>query len=117
MNTIGSLLIFAGSIFLFISSVGLLRMPDFLNRIHAGSSSSIIGTIMVMVGIVFINPEWWSKIAVIVLFIVFTSPISSHAMARVGYYGGFKKQKMIRDELENAGDMIEIMDYGKEKEE
>ena len=115
MNTFGAILIFAGSVFLLISSIGLLRMPDFLNRIHAGSSASILGTIMIICGIGFINPEWWPKLAVIILFVVFTSPISSHALARVGYYGGFKKQKMIKDELENSGDIAEILDYRKKK--
>ena len=98
---IGAVIVLTGSFFLFTASIGLLRMPDFFNRIQAGTKASTLGTLFTLVGIAVINPLWWPKLLIIGLFVLITNPVSSHVMARAGYYQNCEQGKMERDDLEN----------------
>ncbi len=82
----GAIIVLAGSVFLFLASVGLLRMPDFYTRIQAGTKASTLGTIMVFIGLAFLVPGWIGKLIVLILFVLITNPISSHVLARAAHY-------------------------------
>lgn len=97
-ETIGAVIILAGSFFLFTASLGLLRMPDFLNRIQAGTKASTLGTLLVILGTGVINPVWWPKLLVIFIFVIMTNPVSSHCIARAGYNS--KSEKITSDDRE-----------------
>ena len=97
-ETIGAFIILTGSFFLFTASLGLLRMPDFLNRIQAGTKASTLGTLLVIIGTGVINPLWWPKLLVIFIFVVMTNPVSSHCIARAGYSS--KCEKTVSDDRE-----------------
>lgn len=97
-ETIGAVIMLAGSFFLFTASLGLLRMPDFLNRIQAGTKASTLGTLLIIIGTGVINPVWWPKLLVIFIFVVMTNPVSSHCIARAGYSS--KCEKIISDDRE-----------------
>ena len=55
MNTMLDLLswisLVAGSIFLIIGTIGLIRFPDFFTRLHAASVVDTLGCIFIMVGL------------------------------------------------------------------
>lgn len=86
LEIIGAIIVLAGSVFLFLASVGLLRMPDFYTRIQAGTKASTLGTIMVFIGLAFLIPGWIGKLIVLILFVLITNPISSHVLARAAHY-------------------------------
>lgn len=80
----GSLFIFAGAVFLFSASVGLLRMPDPFTRIQAGTKATTLGALLVMIGLAIYHPGWSFKLLLIVYFVFVSNPVSSHALARSG---------------------------------
>jgi multicomponent Na+:H+ antiporter subunit G len=84
----GSILVLIGSLFLLLSAIGLLRMPDVYNRIQAGTKATTLGTILVLSGIALYHPLWSGKIAVLLLFIILTNPVSSHVLARAAHFIG-----------------------------
>ena len=86
MELIGSIIVLIGSIFLLLGAVGLHRMPDSYNRIQAGTKASTLGTLLSVLGIIFIMPGWWGKLLVLVIFIVLTNPVSSHVLARAAHH-------------------------------
>ena len=99
LDIFGFLLMILGGGFLFISALGLLRMPDLFSRIHAGTKSSTLGTILVSAGAVCIEPSLWFKLTLLVLFILLTNPLSSSVLARASYLkDGFLNKSGI-DEL------------------
>lgn len=107
MNTsieiLGALIVLAGSVFLLLASIGLLRMPDFYTRIQAGTKASTLGTILIFVGIGFLMPGWLGKIMVLIIFILITNPISSHVLARAAHYIKIPLAKVsVTDKLEEA---------------
>lgn len=82
---VGSLLILAGSVFLFSAGLGLLRMPDAFTRIQAGTKASTLGNMLVLLGLAFHQPGWTFKLLVLVYFVLMTNPVSSHALARAAH--------------------------------
>jgi len=86
---IGGILILVGSIFLFLGGLGILRMPDVYNRMQAGTKATTLGAMSVIlgVGIAQLGTDWtWMvKLTIIIIFIAYSNPISSHALARAMY--------------------------------
>jgi len=83
---IGAFLTLAGSVFLLLGSIGLLRMPDCFNRIQAGTKASTLGTILSLTGFLLIMPGWWGKLLILIISVIITNPVSSHVLARASHY-------------------------------
>ena len=81
-----------GVIALFIGSLGLIKLPDVYCRTHAvgmidtaGASFIILG-MMIHQGLSLVS----FKLALIGVFLFFTSPIATHAVAQVAHKMGVK---------------------------
>ena len=96
LTYLGLAFILLGSIFLFLGALGIYRMPDLYNRLQAGTKASTLGAMSVVLGIGLLQPDWLIKLIIIILFIGFANPLSSHALARASYRAGsrpfFKKE-------------------------
>ncbi len=98
----GLFFVLIGSIFLFLGALGIYRMPDLYNRLQAGTKASTLGAMSVIFGVGLLQPSWMIKLIIIVLFVGFSNPLSSHALARASYRRGirpFFKKKI--DDYEN----------------
>ena len=85
-------LIGMGSFFLIIGGVGLLRLPDFYSRIHAAGMTDTMGAWLVLLGLLFAGAGWLvnAKLLMLLFFLMLTSPLSSHALAKAAYLRGLK---------------------------
>jgi len=90
VRIIADLFLLAGAAFIFLGALGLIRMPDVYNRIQAGTKAVTLGAIGIFIGIAILHPLWWSKLLVIIGFILLTNPVSSSAIARALYLSGVK---------------------------
>ena len=79
-----------GAIFLFLGALGIYRMPDFYTRIQAGTKASTLGAMSLLLGVAFLEPDWWIKLFVIAIFIGISNPLSSHAIARASHKHNIK---------------------------
>ena len=96
----GAIITLIGSMFLFLGSLGLVRMPDIYNRIQTGTKASTLGTIFTLLGIGLLNPDWLGKILLLMVFILITNPVSSHVLARAAHYIRYPfTKKTITDKL------------------
>ncbi len=69
------------------AGLGLLRFPDVLSRMHAGTKPQVLGVLLIMVGGA-IRLQGWSNIWMLLLVAVFqllTAPVSAHMISRVAY--------------------------------
>lgn len=82
LEILGGILLVVGSIFLFLGALGIYRMPDVFNRLQAGTKASTLGAMATILGVGLLAPGWILKILIIILFIGYSNPISSHALAR-----------------------------------
>jgi len=85
LELFGALLALAGSLFLLLGGLGVLRMPDSYNRLQAGTKASTLGTILTLVGVGLFHPDWLGKLLILAFFVMLTSPISAHALARAAH--------------------------------
>lgn len=88
LDTIGAFIILAGTLFLLLGGLGVTRMPDTYNRIQAGTKATTLGTLLVLIGAAVIMPGWSLKLGLIMLFLMFTNPLSSQVLARAAHRSG-----------------------------
>jgi multicomponent Na+:H+ antiporter subunit G len=81
-------LILAGSFFVVVGAIGLLRMPDLFTRMHAGSVSETLGAGLLLFGMM-LQTEFGLvtfKLVFILLLFVFTAPVVTHALAQAALH-------------------------------
>lgn len=87
LDLFGALLLLAGTSFLLLGGLGLVRMPDVFNRIQAGTKTTTLGTLLSLLGVAFMHPGWSLKLLLIGLFLLFTNPLSAQVLARAAHRG------------------------------
>ncbi len=90
LQIVGGVLMLVGAFFALIGSLGLVRFPDLYTRLHAGSKAVTLGVGGMALGSLVLAPNAASgaKILLAMAFLFFTSPVTSHAIGRAGYYAG-----------------------------
>jgi len=102
MNILGSIITLIGSLFLFLGALGLYRMPDIYNRMQTGTKATTMGTLLFLTGIAVGHYECTcvGKIFLLILFIIFTNPLSTHALARAAHKIGIPLADVtVKDDL------------------
>ena len=82
----------AGSIFVLIGGLGLLRLPDFYTRIHAAGITDTMGAWLIIIGLMF-QAGWTlvtAKLVMLLFFLAATSPLASHALAKAAFLRGLE---------------------------
>jgi multicomponent Na+:H+ antiporter subunit G len=92
---VGIVFIVVGLIFDFFGCLGLVRLPDVYNRLQASTKSVTLGTCSVLFGLFLFKGFSAAGIKAIlcILFILLTSPVSAHALARGAYKSGVRLWK------------------------
>ncbi|NQU58966.1 MAG: monovalent cation/H(+) antiporter subunit G [Rhodospirillales bacterium] len=85
-------LLVGGGLFVFIGGVGMLRLPDFYTRIHAASITDTLGAGMILGGLMVQSETGLVtiKLVLILFFIFFTSPTSTHALVKAALFSGVR---------------------------
>lgn len=97
-----SVLIVTGSLTMFLGALGVVRFPNALNRMHAASMAAPLGgaCIMFSVALFAAEPSVITKALAIIVFVLATSPVAGHAIARAAYISGVDLDpKTVRDDL------------------
>jgi multicomponent Na+:H+ antiporter subunit G len=92
LTIVEAVLLFGGCAFLVISGIGVLRLPDIFTRLHAAGLTDTMGAGLLILGLTI---EWGLtlvtvKLLLILLFIWATSPVASHALAKIALRDGFR---------------------------
>jgi len=96
IEVISIVLISAGFLFFFATSVGVVRLPDFYCRMHAAGKGDTLSTVLILTGLALYNLAHFSgdallvsvKIMFIAVFIFLASPTASHAILDAGFESG-----------------------------
>lgn len=98
IQIMGALISLAGSVFILIGALGVIRMPDVYNRMQTGTKATTLGSMLTLLGVGIALPGWLGKSILLIIFIIITNPISSHALARAAHHAGIRlTEKTIRD--------------------
>jgi len=89
---LGEGLVVAGSVFMIIGALGLLRMPDVFTRMHATAVSDTLGAGLILVGLMLVGGASMVtiKLFLLALFFGLMSPVATHAVARAALHAGVK---------------------------
>lgn len=103
LTWLGWAFLLVGGTFILIGGIGAIRFPDVYTRLHAAGMTDTVGAGSVLLGLVLVSG--WQlatvKLLMILGFLVFTSPVASHALAKAAQAGGVKP-KLYRDEEDAA---------------
>jgi multicomponent Na+:H+ antiporter subunit G len=90
-ETIGKILMAVGVLFDLFGCIGLVRLPDVYNRLQAATKCVTLGTCLILFGVAFLVPgEATSKALLCAVFILLTSPVCAHALARGAHRHGIR---------------------------
>lgn len=91
--------------FLLIGAIGVLRMPDFYTRLHAAGLTETMGAFFLLMGL--LPQAGFSlislKLILIVLFVMFTSPIAAHALINAAYTAKLRMENINDKTAERTG--------------
>ena len=101
INSASAILMGAGSIFILIGALGLVRLPDFYTRMHAAGVTDTLGAELLLLGMMLHAgiSLVTLKIVIISLFYFFTSPTSTHAVANAARVMGLRLVSIPEDDL------------------
>lgn len=93
VEVLSALLLAAGSFFAFTGAVGLHRFPDFYARTHAASITDSAGAGLILLGLL-LQAGWADgvRLVLILVFLLFTSPTATHALAQAALRDGLQPQ-------------------------
>ena len=95
-----------GVLFIVVTAIGLVRLPDLYTRAHAASKSATLGVMCILLGVFFhfwlIEDHFNARILLGILFIFITGPVGGHIMSRSSYIAGIKPWSgTVRDDLKD----------------
>lgn len=102
----GALLLLVGLVIFAVEMVGVFRFRYVLNRMHAAAMGDTLGIGFSLLGLIVMSGFNFTslKLFLVVLFLWFASPVSSHLIARLEVTTDEEKEKHYRvvklDELE-----------------
>ena len=90
MEIIVATLLLLGGFFCLVAGVGLLRFPDVLMRMHAGTKAGTLGVGLTLAALAV---DAWSiesaaRVVIAVAFLLLTAPVAAHMIGRAAYRSG-----------------------------
>lgn len=100
---IAVVLIVLGAVVVVISVLGLYRLKDALERIHAAALTDTLGLILIVAGLVLLCGITVHSLKLLLLVIIWwvTSPVSAHLIARMELITGHDIEP---DDMEGEGE-------------
>ncbi|MGY5886026.1 monovalent cation/H(+) antiporter subunit G [Modestobacter lacusdianchii] len=94
-----------GAFLCLTAGLGVLRFPDVLSRMHAGTKPQVMGVLLIMVGGA-IRLTGWSATWMLLLVAAFqliTAPVNAHMVSRIAYRRRHvRRDLLVVDELVGA---------------
>ena len=94
-STVGLIFIGLGLAFDLFGALGLVRLPDVYNRLQAATKCVTLGTCSILFGtFLVVGPTSAGiKALLCMIFLLLTSPVAAHAIARGAHRAGVKLSK------------------------
>lgn len=117
VDVVAGILILIGTFFLAAGSIGLIRFPDVLCRMHATTKTTTLGacSIFLAATVKYGNSPIGLKALLALCFLLLTAPVGAHMIARAAYRGRvpLAADRMVADDLREA---VESSAYAAEQD-
>ncbi|HYI56697.1 MAG TPA: monovalent cation/H(+) antiporter subunit G [Microlunatus sp.] len=100
LDIIGALFLLLGAMLCFAASVGLVRFPDVLTRMHAATKPQTLGLLFVVVGVAFSlqNLQALGILLLVVVLQLLTAPVAAHMVGRTAYRTGQVRSDLLTED-------------------
>ncbi|TDQ48242.1 monovalent cation/H(+) antiporter subunit G [Actinorugispora endophytica] len=105
VDWVTAVLLTLGALFTLIGTIGLVRFPTLLGRMHAATKPDTVGLFLLLFGAAFQLPDLRSAapLALVALFQMVTAPVLAQTVGRVAYSRGeTDEEHLVVDELAEA---------------
>ncbi|GAA3693690.1 hypothetical protein GCM10022204_06740 [Microlunatus aurantiacus] len=102
LDILGAVFLLLGAMLCFAASVGLVRFPDVLTRMHAATKPQTLGLLFVVTGVA-LSLQNFQALGILVLVAILqllTAPVAAHMVSRTAYRTGqVREDLLIEDDL------------------
>ncbi len=115
-DVVAAVCLLAGAALCLTAGLGLVRFPDVLSRMHAGTKPQVLGVLLVMVGAA-IRLEGWANAWMLLLVAAFqllTAPVSAHLISRVAYRRRHVRRDLLLVDEYGGGGHRDLRHHGDE---
>ncbi len=100
LQGIAALCLVLGVAFSVFGVIGILRLPDTYSRLHASGKTSTLAILFFCVATAILLPSGALKVLALAAFLIFSGPVSSHAIASAVYRSD--KLKTLEEDAEKG---------------
>lgn len=107
LDAIAAVCMVVGCLMSLAAAIGLVRFPDLLSRMHAGTKPQVFGLFLLLcaVGIEGRDPAMIPLLILAWLFMLLTVPVSAHMVGRSAYRSKhLHEENLTQDDLKTAVD-------------
>lgn len=91
-----------GAVFIFIASIGLMKMPDVYLRMSASTIAGTFGVASMLIAVAIHFASFYTALHIfgVIIFLILTVPIGAHMLGRTSHIIGLKMwNKTVCDDL------------------
>lgn len=90
-----------GTFFSFVGVLGYFRLPDVYTKLHASGKVGVFGVVLLLVATIIASLDNFSagRGLILILLLLITGPVTSHAISSAAYRLGIRMEKSVRDDL------------------
>lgn len=87
---IAAVIMLTGTLFVIVSALGALRMPDLFMRMHAATKAGTLGAGLILLSalVLFSTTAVTTKAILTFVLLLLTAPVAAHVLGRAAYYDG-----------------------------
>lgn len=87
IDAVTAVFLVLGALMSLTATVGLLRFPDLMSRMHAATKPQVLGLFLLLAAIGLQMRQWWVWPVLVMawIFQLLTVPVSAHMVGRAGY--------------------------------
>ncbi|WP_434615815.1 monovalent cation/H(+) antiporter subunit G [Arthrobacter sp. A5] len=105
IDVLSIIFILVGALMSLAATIGLLRFPDLMSRMHAATKPQVLGLLLLLAAVGLQQRDWAVLPVLLVawIFQLLTVPVSAHMVGRAGYRTKHLRQDMLSvDELDDV---------------
>ena len=90
INIFIAICLLSGAFFMLIAAIGILKLPDLYQRLHASSKAATLGVALLLLGAALHSGDMgvFSRCLMTIVFFILTAPVGAHLMTRTAYHHG-----------------------------
>mgnify|MGYP001817262393 CR=1 FL=1 len=99
LQFIALIAVIVGTFFSVVGVLGLVRLPDVYTRLHATGKVGVFGVVLLLVAAAIWTPLGWGKAILLIVLLMISGPVATHAISSAAYRLGVPMKDPIRDDL------------------